>query len=52
MIKQKSPYDPFDYYYPLDDVIDKYNKIWDDEISEPSDECCECRMSCFKTNIN
>ena len=52
MIKQKYPYDPFDQYYPLDNIIDKYNKLWDDELSEPSEELCDCKMSCFKPSIN
>ena len=52
MVKQKYPYEPFDYYYPLTNVIDKYNKLWDDELSEPSEDLCDCKMSCFKPNVS
>lgn len=39
-----SPYEPFESYYPLAEVIDTYMEIWGNSDSDSSDgnETCEC----------
>jgi hypothetical protein len=41
----QSPYEPFESYYPLNDVIDTYMEIWfnsDSDSSEGNDGCSCC----------
>ena len=52
MKKQKSPYEAFDNYYPLTDVIEVYSKLWEDELSEVDEPLCDCKITCFKPNVN
>ena len=48
-----SPYEPFESYYPLNEVIDSYMEIWFNSDSESSDnnEGCNLFDSKFCNNI-